>query len=131
MPCFWLSLVLYLSQVCLQILCRVCGSGAHDVCSSVSIAIWIDIFTFAILLFCFLRLGLCVVQGSVKFLSTFLNLECLIIGLLHPNLIHYPTLYLSQFGNTEGFVRFFSYCTNMASIHWDFVDRKHKDGYIS
>jgi hypothetical protein len=37
--CFWLSLELYLSQACLQLLCRISGSEAHEVCGSVSIAI--------------------------------------------------------------------------------------------
>jgi hypothetical protein len=37
--CFWLSLVLFLSQVCLQLLSRVSGSGAHEVCGSVSVTI--------------------------------------------------------------------------------------------
>jgi hypothetical protein len=36
---FWLSLVLYLSQVCLQLLSRVSDSGAHEVCGSVSVTI--------------------------------------------------------------------------------------------
>jgi hypothetical protein len=35
---FWLSLELYLSQVCLQLLFRISGS-AHEVCGSVSITI--------------------------------------------------------------------------------------------
>jgi hypothetical protein len=38
--CFWLSLELYLSQVCLHLLGRVSGS-AHEVCSSVSLPSWI------------------------------------------------------------------------------------------
>jgi hypothetical protein len=38
-PYFWLSLVFYLSQVCLQRLCGVPGSGSHEICSFVSVAI--------------------------------------------------------------------------------------------
>jgi hypothetical protein len=41
-PCFWLSLELYLSQTCLQLLRRISGS-AHEVCGSVSIAIFTNI----------------------------------------------------------------------------------------
>jgi hypothetical protein len=37
--CFWLFLVLYLSQACLQLLSRVSGLGDHEVCGSLSIAI--------------------------------------------------------------------------------------------
>lgn len=37
MPYFWLSLMLYLSQVCLH---RVSSSGAHRVCGSVSVSIF-------------------------------------------------------------------------------------------
>jgi hypothetical protein len=39
MPYFWLFLVLYLSQVYLQLLGRVSGSGAYKIFCSVSIAV--------------------------------------------------------------------------------------------